>query len=634
MALRGRRVDHALAVFRSWQKQRLEEDPVAAWRAFLADDAAAPARTRRHPGLLEALLREAGRPPLSDAERHQARRWRLRTVTQPVGGPRVRCTRSGEGLRLDVAAAWQCVPTADLPVSTAECLRKLLETWCGRTTWCAYTVQGLGEFVRAHVPDVEAMRTLDGPGLLERLEQCATQHDWNVVTRHGVRAALWRAKTHPDVDVGLVFQTHLHAVPRAFLDAHPRLWEYPVCVAQRWWRTVPDPADVDHLLLLLHDLTQRRLLRLGPGRDPQRTRDSLCRRLLWVLYLIAQAQGSSPPCWRTVLPCTIDRDGLIRLLARSLAAYHASPRRRHRHRTTPTVTDPRRLLLSFFRGAIADGVFEPTIPSHTRLDPQRLNASLLEWEACDPQRYRAVPPELNVRERPNLTQADVDALAAACRTPRERALVALLSTTGVRCCAVGAALLTDVWDAERGEVRPRVHFREKNSQVRTVTPNPELREALRAYVLSRLSDDHPPSPYLFPGARRPGRPAPFSARTLLRTLCRRAGLSPPFTPHQFRHYIVNSLMARGHRLECVSRWLGHKTPTVTYRHYWTDHEVGIQMHRDPVVAEEGGGGGGGDGDSSMATTEAALYEALQAKVQECEMLRQLLLAGVSPPATT
>ena len=128
----------------------------------------------------------------------------------------------------------------------------------------------------------------------------------------------------------------------------------------------------------------------------------------------------------------------------------------------------------------------------------------------------------------------------ACRTHRERAYLTLVSTTGLRSCAIGHARLGDVWDDGKGEVRQRIRFLEKNTEVRLVTPNPELRDALRAYILASLVSSEKPteevsSRFLFPSARRPGCPAPFVGRTILGCLCKRAGLAA-FTPHQFRHY--------------------------------------------------------------------------------------------------
>lgn len=116
-----------------------------------------------------------------------------------------------------------------------------------------------------------------------------------------------------------------------------------------------------------------------------------------------------------------------------------------------------------------------------------------------------------------------------CCNARERALILLLSTTGLRSCALGHAMVKDVWDGDRREVRHRIAFAEKNSQLRTITPHPELRAVLHEY----LTNEHARgSKYLFPGSRRPGCASPFGVRGVLRSICRRAGL-PCFTPHQF-----------------------------------------------------------------------------------------------------
>lgn len=64
-------------------------------------------------------------------------------------------------------------------------------------------------------------------------------------------------------------------------------------------------------------------------------------------------------------------------------------------------------------------------------------------------------------------------------------------------------------------------------------------------------------------------------------------------------------------------------------HYWTDTNVDImsnQTHEHrPYHGGERGEGGGGVSTVDNAS-DMALYEALQSKVQECEMLRELLLA--------
>ena len=50
---------------------------------------------------------------------------------------------------------------------------------------------------------------------------------------------------------------------------------------------------------------------------------------------------------------------------------------------------------------------------------------------------------------------------------RERAFLTLISTTGLRSCAIGHARLSDVW--QEGAVPTTLRFVEKNAQIRTMT---------------------------------------------------------------------------------------------------------------------------------------------------------------------
>lgn len=191
------------------------------------------------------------------------------------------------------------------------------------------------------------------------------------------------------------------------MDAYPLLWQYPWNLAARLWRTCSDdPEAVEHVICFVNDVTRRRLLRLSGSRDPHRSRESVCRRALWILGAIAAAHDAGTR-WPTMLPKNIDCDGLCRLLARTVAVYHASPRPRHRKQQTPTVTDARHVITSFFRCCISDGVFEPHIPSNARLDEHRLDMAVLHWENVDPSRFRALPPSLELRDRRNMSDTDV-----------------------------------------------------------------------------------------------------------------------------------------------------------------------------------------------------------------------------------
>lgn len=190
-----------------------------------------PESLRRHPGLLAALRQRRGEPPLSPAEARQAAAQRRRTVPAP-SGPRTRCTRAQGPPKLSVDDALREVPAA-LEHRDASLWRSIVSSWGlprdsrpDHYRWCAYAVTGLADFVaRSAVRTADDLRAADGPLLQAEVQRLAALCDWNVTTLHGVRAALHRARTHPEVDRDLRFQTHLHAVPRVFLEAHPRLWD-------------------------------------------------------------------------------------------------------------------------------------------------------------------------------------------------------------------------------------------------------------------------------------------------------------------------------------------------------------------------------------------------------------------------
>ena len=93
-------------------------------------------------------------------------------------------------------------------------------------------------------------------------------------------------------------------------------------------------------------------------------------------------------------------------------------------------------------------------------------------------------------------------------------------------------------------------------------------------------------------------------------------------------------MEQGNSLEAVAKWLGHRNPTVTYQHYWTTPGGLVcnplrpgQTTSPLVVAPETNAAHSQSGQSDQTPATAdheELYEALRAKVEECELLHRLL----------
>lgn len=193
----------------------------------------------------------------------------------------------------------------------------------------------------------------------------------------------------------------------------------------------------------------------------------MTRRFLWIMRMMEDALPEGT--WRRDrLPATLDIRGLLDRLAHTvghLNRHRVAPTRR---RSTPTITNPAALLLAFFRTSIRDGVFEPRIPCHAAASINMVQVARIvkPLTVHEPDRYAMFPRPPTLREAPVMTQADVERMEMSCRSCCERAFLCLVSSTGLRACAIGAARVSDVWSATTGHTLDRFDFEEKNSQTR------------------------------------------------------------------------------------------------------------------------------------------------------------------------
>ena len=198
----------------------------------------------------------------------------------------------------------------------------------------------------------------------------------------------------------------------------------------------------------------------------------------------------------------------------------------------------------------------------------------------------------------------------------------MLWTTGLRREAVARLCVVDVWDPAPGCVRQdAIEATEKFGSTRTIRPVPAaLRQHLDRYLRSPtespllLQGGAAPLLLLFPpppgsmraGAFDPGRPSPSTVTTTLQRLCRRAGIHPPFRPHQFRSFVVDDVLARGGTLAEASRLLGHRSMDVTFHHYVS------APGRDRIpMLDEGAGGDPDDRWELLQTARVALENRLR-----------------------
>lgn len=417
----------------------------------------------------------------------------------------------------------------------------------------------------------------DGPYIRTRLVNCMAAYHWTTDTMHNVRALIYTARTHPSNDTNTHFQSHLHAISQEFMQQYPSLWRFPVRLACRI-QGIKDPLDRDHILDIVSCMAHERLCTIG-RRLPERAYRSLANQLCTILHFCHRMRQHPSDTYRDNLLPTRSLQSLrdvVNLVAR-IAAYQ----QRHTNRKVASVysedrcpvsmlsssSEPMEMLIQVFRSAIRAGVFEPNVPSDTTLPFRLVHSAMCTLESEDPERYSAHTIQATrTRVKTQLTEKVIAKLHAVCQTVRDQTIIELLASTGLRTGAIQGMLCTDIWDDQKEEIRPVVAVREKNSQIRYITPTATLRDKWKSY----LCQEHPGraiSSLLYPSPRRPSCPPPALVRNVLITLCRRADVTH-IHPHQFRSFLVGLAMERGSRLEDVSRFLGHSTPSVTYSRYW------------------------------------------------------------------
>jgi integrase/recombinase XerC len=189
-------------------------------------------------------------------------------------------------------------------------------------------------------------------------------------------------------------------------------------------------------------------------------------------------------------------------------------------------------------------------------------------------RHAARNPLLPAEETPpkGASLDDLRALDRGCAGEttldlRDRAIVALLTTTAARNSSIRLLRLDDV-DLERDRI---VFRRAKGAKTLVVALHPLARQAIVTYLdrgragLVRPADD---AGWLFPAAHGHGRPLNANGLSLMLRRRYRAGggTLPTFGSHRIRHATATLLANNGMGLEEVSRYLGHSSTLVTRRY--------------------------------------------------------------------
>lgn len=186
---------------------------------------------------------------------------------------------------------------------------------------------------------------------------------------------------------------------------------------------------------------------------------------------------------------------------------------------------------------------------------------------------RGVPLVRAPRTLPRiLAPAEVNALVAALRTKRDRAMVDAMVLGGLRRCEVLGLRLADLQPGER-----RVFIAEgKGGHQRIVPVSARFFTTVADYLNAERPDTT--AAEVFVSLKRPRRGQPLSARGLdqiIRGARRRAGIDH-LTCHQLRHTCLTRLREAGMALEAIQAQAGHRSieSTRIYLHLSNDWLTG------------------------------------------------------------
>lgn len=173
----------------------------------------------------------------------------------------------------------------------------------------------------------------------------------------------------------------------------------------------------------------------------------------------------------------------------------------------------------------------------------------------------AIEPKNEIRKPIDYFRAEELAmLRDACWTPRERALVEVLRSTGARIGEI-VEITIDQIDWQTGDI---LILGEKSDRYRTLYLDDDARHYYRLYLDSRPGD----SQWMFPATRKPyGQICTESLRNVFKGVGKRAGIKTRVYPHKMRKTLGMSLKNRGVDLGTISEILGHGGTEVTSRYY-------------------------------------------------------------------
>jgi integrase/recombinase XerD len=154
-----------------------------------------------------------------------------------------------------------------------------------------------------------------------------------------------------------------------------------------------------------------------------------------------------------------------------------------------------------------------------------------------------------------IIEEDIELIRESCKTPRERALINLLYSTG---CRIG-----EIYRMDRNQIdweKRSIVVLGKGDKEREVYFDIKTRIWLKRYLNSRSDEDSA----LFVSERRPiVRSTIHQLRYTVKRIAKRSGVEVRIYPHRFRHSFCTHLLNRGAPMEMISSLAGHTKISTT-----------------------------------------------------------------------
>lgn len=192
-----------------------------------------------------------------------------------------------------------------------------------------------------------------------------------------------------------------------------------------------------------------------------------------------------------------------------------------------------------------------------------------EYIEKDPSR-RIKPDKTEPKPRTAYKDIQIEALKQSCKTLRERAIIDLLTSSGIRIAECARLNRSDV-DFMQREIR----VFGKGEKWRTSYIDASAVVSLQSYLASRTDDN----PALFVSSRRPHKRITTGAiRRALHGLTEDSGVED-IIPHRFRHTMATTAINAGMPVESVQAILGHSEISTTMRYAHVSSDKVKQDHK-------------------------------------------------------